>query len=83
MLYIINNKLNKKVVLKLKQKVKTFVSRYLTQILEIDLKHFSLSKEKLFNKILLKFLLKFRSNYNQEIIFEEKDILQFSLNKEI
>lgn len=69
-------------VLKLKQKVKASVPKYLVEILEVDLKHFSLPKERLCNKILLKFSLKFRSNYNQEMIFEEKDILQFSLNKE-
>lgn len=69
-------------VLKLKQKVKASVPEYLIEILEDDLKHFSLPKERLCNEILLKFSLKFRSNYNQEMIFEDKDILQFTLNKD-
>ena len=69
-------------MLKLKQKVKASVPEYLIEILEADLKHFSLPKERLCNEILLKFSLKFRSNYNQEMIFEDKDILQFTLNKD-
>ena len=69
-------------VLKLKQKVKASVPKYLIEILETDLKHFSLPKERLCNEILLKFSLKFRSNYNQEMIFENKDIIQFTLNKD-
>ena len=69
-------------VLKLKQKVKASVPEYLIEILEEDLKHFSLPKERLCNEILLKFSLKFRSNYNQEMIFEDKDIIQFTLNKD-
>ena len=69
-------------MLKLKQKVKASVPEYLIEILESDLKHFSLPKERLCNEILLKFSLKFRSNYNQEMIFEDKDIIQFTLNKD-
>ena len=69
-------------MLKLKQKVKASVPKYLIEILETDLKHFSLPKERLCNEILLKFSLKFRSNYNQEMIFENKDIIQFTLNKD-
>lgn len=66
----------------MKQKVKASVPEYLIEILEADLNHFSLPKERLCNEILLKFSLKFRSNYNQEMIFENKDIIQFTLNKD-
>lgn len=66
----------------MKQKIKASVPKYLLKILEADLNHFSISKEGLCNEILLKFSLKFRSNYHQEMLFEEKEYLQFSLNKE-
>lgn len=66
----------------MKQKIKASVPKYLLKILEADLNHFSISKEGLCNEILLKFSLKFRSNYHQEMLFEEKEYMQFSLNKE-
>lgn len=66
----------------MKQKIKASVPKYLIKILETDLTHFSISKEGLCNEILLKFSLKFRSNYYQEMFFEEKEYIQFSLNKE-
>lgn len=68
--------------MKLKNKVKANVPRFILDIIEKDSDHFNISKEKLCNEILVKFSLKFRSNYCAEMLFEETDSLQFSLNKD-
>ncbi len=65
-----------------KNNIKVLVTKYILEILEKDIKHFRVSKNKLSNLILIKFSLKFKSDYFQEMGFEEKDYLQFTLHKE-
>lgn len=65
----------------LKTKIKASVPKFLLEVLEEDLKQFSIAKERLCNIILLKFSSKSSPNYNQEMIFENKKYLQFTLNK--
>ena len=65
----------------LKTKIKASVPKFLLEVLEEDLKQFSIAKERLCNIILLKFSSKSSPNYNQEMIFESRKYLQFTLNK--
>ncbi len=65
-----------------KYNIKVLVTKYILEILEKDIKHFRISKNKLSNLILIKFSLKFQSDYFQEMNFEEKEYLQFTLHKE-
>lgn len=65
-----------------KHNIRALVSKYIIEVVTLDAKHFNYSKYKLCNLILIKFALKFRSNYAQELIFEEKEYLQFTLHKE-
>ncbi|MGL4538103.1 MAG: hypothetical protein ACRCUD_03275 [Cetobacterium sp.] len=65
----------------MKKKIRVLVPAFILEILEKDCAFFGVTKEKLCNEIFLKFSLKFRSRYQDEMIFEEKEYLQFSLNK--
>lgn len=65
----------------MKKKIRVLVPTFILEILEKDCEFFGLTKEKLCNEIFLKFSLKFRSRYQDEMIFEEKEYLQFTLNK--
>lgn len=65
-----------------KDNIRALVPVYITEIIEKDIKHFQVSKYKLCNLILIKFSLRFRANYCQEIAFEKKEYLQFALHKE-
>ena len=64
------------------EKVKINAPTFLVEILEEDVKHFNLSKSGLYNLIFLKCALKFRSNYSQELQFDDKKYIQVPLNKE-
>lgn len=64
------------------EKVKINAPTFLVEILEDDVKHFNLSKSGLYNLIFLKCALKFRSNYSQELQFDDKRYIQVPLNKE-
>lgn len=65
----------------MKKKIRVLVPTFILEILEKDCEFFGFTKEKLCNEIFLKFSLKFRSRYQDEMIFEEKEYLQFTLNK--
>ncbi|MBC2854703.1 hypothetical protein [Cetobacterium sp. 2G large] len=65
----------------MKKKIRVLVPTFILEILEKDCEFFEFTKEKLCNEIFLKFSLKFRSRYQDEMIFEEKEYLQFTLNK--
>ena len=65
----------------MKKKIRVLVPTFILEILEKDCEFFGFTKEKLCNEIFLKFSLKFRSWYQDEMIFEEKEYLQFTLNK--
>lgn len=67
---------------KLKDNIRALVPKYLMEVIEKDRKHFSVSKYKLCNDILVKFSLKFRSNYCQDMFFEQGEYLQFNLYKQ-
>lgn len=68
--------------MKLKSKVKANVPKFILDIIEKDSTHFNITKEGLCNEVLVKFSLKFRSNHCAEMLFEETESLQFSLNKD-
>lgn len=65
----------------MKKKMRVLVPKLIIDVLEKDCEFFGMTKEKLCNEILLKFSLKFRSRYQEELIFEEKEYLQFNLSK--
>ena len=65
----------------MKKKIRVLVPTFILETLEKDCNFFGITKEKLCNEIFLKFSLKFRSRYQEEMFFEEKDYLQFNLNK--
>lgn len=65
----------------MKKKIRVLVPTFILETLEKDCEFFGYTKEKLCNEIFLKFSLKFRSRYQDEMIFEEKEYLQFTLNK--
>lgn len=65
-----------------KDNIRALVPKYILEIIAKDTEHFQISKYKLCNLILLKFSLRFRSNHCQEMSFEEKEYLQFTLHKE-
>lgn len=68
---------------KLKDNIRALVPKYLMEIIVKDTKHFSISRYKLCNDILVKFSLKFRSNYCQDMMsFEQGEYLQFNLYKQ-
>lgn len=64
------------------EKVKINAPTFLVEILEEDIKHFNLSKSGLYNLIFLNCALNFRSNYSQELQFDDKKYIQIPLNKE-
>ena len=61
--------------------MRVLVPRLIIDVIEKDCRFFGITKEKLCNEILFKFSLKFRSRYQEEMIFEEKEYLQFNLSK--
>jgi len=63
-----------------KERIKALVSSFIAEVLDKDCVHFSISKERLCNEILFKFSVKFRSNYDDDLIFDDKEYLQFALN---
>ncbi|MGL6099317.1 MAG: hypothetical protein ACRCZ9_10370 [Fusobacteriaceae bacterium] len=65
----------------MKKKIRVLVSDLILETLEQDHRQFGLSKEGLCNEILLKFSLKLRLNYQQDMLYEKKEYLQFNLNK--
>ena len=68
---------------KLKDNIRALVPKYLIEVINRDVKHFSVSRYKLCNDILVKFSLKFRSNYCQDMMsFEQGEYLQFNLYKQ-
>lgn len=66
----------------MKKKIRVLVPAFILETLENDCNFFGLTKEKLCNEIFFKFSLKFRSRYQDEMIFEDREYLQFTLNKE-
>lgn len=67
---------------KLKDNIRALIPKYLMQVIDKDMKHFTISKYKLCNDVLIKFSLKFRSNYCQDMFFEQGEYLQFNLYKQ-
>ena len=65
-----------------KVNIRALVNNYILEIIGEDIQHFGITKYKLCNLILIKFSLKYRSNYFQEMSFESKSYLQFALHKE-
>ena len=65
-----------------KSNIKVLVSKYVKEILEEDTKHFNIPKYDLCNRILIKFSLRTDTNFSRLTPFEEKEYLQFSLQKD-
>jgi len=65
-----------------KSNIKVLVSKYVKEILEEDTKHFNIPKYDLCNRILIKFFLRTDTNFSRLTPFEEKEYLQFSLQKD-
>lgn len=65
-----------------KSNIKVLVSKYVKEILEEDTKHFNIPKYDLCNRILIKFFLRIDTNFSRLRPFEEKEYLQFSLQKD-
>lgn len=65
----------------MKKKIRVQVPALVLETIEKDHQQFGLTKEGICNEILLKFSLKFRSNYQHDMYYEEKEYLQFNLNK--
>ena len=63
-------------------KKKVLVPVFLLEILEKDCSFFKISKDNLCNQILLKFSLRFCLKYQEDMIFEENDCLQFNIHKD-
>ena len=63
-------------------KKKVLVPVFLLEILEKDCSFFKISKDNLCNQILLKFSLRFCLKYQEDMIFEENDYLQFNIHKD-
>lgn len=63
-------------------KKKVLVPVFLLEILEKDCSFFKISKDNLCNQILLKFSLRFYLKYQEDMIFEENDYLQFNIHKD-
>ena len=65
-----------------KSNIKVLVSKYVKEILEEDTKHFNIPKYDLCNRILIKFFLRTDTNFSRLTPFEEKEYLQFALQKD-
>lgn len=65
----------------MKKKMRVLVPKLVIDMIEQDYIFFGITKEKLCNEILFRFSLKSKFNYQEEMIFEEKEYLQFNLNK--
>lgn len=65
-----------------KSNIKVLVSKYVKEILEEDTKHFKIPKYDLCNRILIKFFLRTDTNFSRLTPFEEKEYLQFALQKD-
>lgn len=65
----------------MKKKMRVLVPKLVIDVIEQDYIFFGVTKEKLCNEILFRFSLKSKFNYQEEMIFEEKEYLQFNLNK--
>ena len=63
-------------------KKKVLVPVFLLEILEKDCSFFKISKDNLCNQILLKFSLRFCLKYQEEMMFEETNYLQFNIHKD-
>ena len=63
-------------------KKKVLVPVFLLEILEKDYSFFKISKDNLCNQILLKFSLRFCLKYQEEMMFEETNYLQFNIHKD-
>lgn len=66
----------------MKKKIRVQIPSLIMETLEADSNFFKIAKERLCNEILYKFSLRFRSNYQSDLSFEEKVYLQFTLNKD-
>lgn len=66
----------------MKKKIRVQIPSLIMEILEKDTKFFNITKERLCNDVLYKFSLRFRSNYQNDLCYEDKLYLQFTLNKE-
>ncbi|MGL5656039.1 MAG: hypothetical protein ACRCXY_04275 [Fusobacteriaceae bacterium] len=66
----------------MKKKIRVQIPSLIMETLETDSTFFKIAKERLCNEILYKFSLRFRSNYQSDLSFEDKVYLQFTLNKE-
>ncbi len=65
-----------------KSNIKALVSKYVKEILKEDTKHFKIPKYDLCNRILIKFFLRTDTNFSRLTPFEEKEYLQFALQKD-
>lgn len=65
----------------MKKKIRVLVPKLVKDTIESDCKVWGITKERLCNEILLKFSLKMNTSYKEEMIFEEKEYIQFNLNK--
>lgn len=65
-----------------KNNIKVLVAKYIKEIIDKDSEHFKISKYDLCNKILIKFSLKETTHFLNIPPFEEKEYLQFGLQKD-
>lgn len=65
-----------------KSNIKVLISKYVKEILDKDAKHFKIPKYDLCNRILIKFFLRTDTNFSRLTSFEEKEYLQFALQKD-
>lgn len=66
----------------MKKKIRVQIPSLIMETLEKDTKFFNITKERLCNEVLYKFSLRFRSNYQSDLCYEDKVYLQFTLNKD-
>lgn len=66
----------------MKKKIRVQIPSLIMEILTIDSEFFNVTKERLCNEVLYKFSLRFRSNYQSDLYYEDKVYLQFTLNKD-
>lgn len=66
----------------MKKKIRVQIPSLIMEVLEGDKKFFNVTKERLCNEVLYKFSLRFRSNYQNDLCYEDKVYLQFTLNKD-
>lgn len=66
----------------MKKKIRVQIPSLIMETLEKDTNFFNITKERLCNEVLYKFSLRFRSNYQNDLLYEEKVYLQFTLNKD-